>query len=96
MNNEIEVHDVEGLDVRSTATGERLGFILKTGRKEWLAIAVIPVDGRNSFLGSFPKPRHALKRLLENENALVASAEKLDGLSQRQIDQVADETSAYL
>jgi hypothetical protein len=73
----VEIHETTALDVRSPDTGERLGFIIRTGRKEWLAIAVVPKDGRNQMIGLFPKPRRAVQALVENDEELLVGAKAL-------------------
>jgi len=97
-----EIHDVEGMDVRDADTGERIGFILHVEKHEWLVIAILPKDGGNQFIGSYRKPKWAVRALLENERDLERYAETvareldLDKLTQKGIDEIADSTGVHL
>lgn len=71
MSNAVSVVERKALDVCSSETKERIGFVIETGDRgrPWTAVAVLPADG-NQFLGAFAKPRQAISALLANEEVL--------------------------
>jgi len=66
---DVTINECRALDVHNE-DGQRLGYVIETSDKKqpWVAIAILPANAKDMILGTFKRPKQAVRALIENED----------------------------